>query len=138
MTAQMNPVLHTVVLPSPDSHPSDTPTRRLLGQLGHEVARASSPDHALELLSTDHTDLLVIDVANQNSNRELLSLLAGAPESIMPAEVAIYTDAVDSQLREMSRHLSASKVHLFVKPLHMHGLLSVLRQMERGTTAGAV
>ncbi|MGD0540853.1 MAG: hypothetical protein ABSB33_04970 [Tepidisphaeraceae bacterium] len=130
MTAQLRSGFRAVVLPSPDAHPQDTPTRRLLGELGHEVARAASPEHAMELINSDHTDLLVVDIA-QSANRELFESLCELPESKRPDQVAVFTDSIDSQFREWRRRVAPSQVHVFLKPLHMHGLLGVLRQMER-------
>jgi hypothetical protein len=130
MTAQIRAALRAVVLPSTDAYPQDTPTRRLLGQLGHDVSRADSPDHAIALINSDHTDLLVVDVSNC-ANRDLFESLSEMPESKRPDQVAIFSDTLDFQLREWSRKISPTQVHVFLKPLHMHGLLSVLRQMER-------
>ena len=130
MTAQIRAALRAVVLPSGDAYPQDTPTRRLLGQLGHDVTRANSPNHAMELINSDHTDLLVVDVTN-NANRDLFDSLSELPESKRPDEVAVFSDSVDLQLREWRRTISPTHVHVFLKPLHMHGLLTVLRQMER-------
>ena len=132
--------LRAVVLPSPDSYPLDTPTRRLLKELGHEVDRAATPEHALELLHNEHTDLLVVDLTNNNINRQLIDSMEEMPEDKRPSQIAIYTDAMDSQLREFRRKCSPAKVHVFLKPLHMHGLLNVVRNMEKkrlGQKAGA-
>ena len=131
MTAQMRAAFRAVVLPASEPPPSyDTPTRRLLGELGHDVARAASPDHAMKLIASDHTDLLVVDISNSN-NRELLDSLADLPESQRPDQVAIFSDTGDVSLRELRRKAAPSHFHVFLKPLHMHGLLGVLRQMER-------
>jgi DNA-binding NtrC family response regulator len=131
MMASPRTALRAVVLPAPESRLQDTPTRRLLGELGHDVARAETADHALELLSADHTDLLVVDLTNENANTQLISSLPELPEGKRPMEVAIYTDAISSQLRDFRLSYSPSHVHIFLKPLHMHGLLGVLRSMER-------
>jgi DNA-binding NtrC family response regulator len=130
MTAQMRAAFRAVVLSANDTHAYDTPTRRLLGELGHDVMRAASPDHALELIESDYTDLLVVDVSNRG-NRELLDCLEALPESKRPAQVAVFCDTGDVSLRELRRKAAPSHVHVFLKPLHMHGLLGVLRQMER-------
>ena len=130
MMAQIRSTMRAVILPSPDAYPQDTPTRRLLGQLGHEVARAASPDHAMQLMNSDHTDLLVVDISN-SANRELFDALSEMPASKRPNQVAVFSDSIDSQLREWRRKVAPCHVHVFLKPLHMHGLLNVLRQMER-------
>jgi CheY-like chemotaxis protein len=131
MTAQLRSALRAVVLPSPDVSSQDTPTRRLLNELGHDVTRAESPEHALQLLSSDYTDLLVIDVTNNNENCDLVASLIDLPEEKRPDQVAIFSDSIDAQLRDLHRKISPSHVHVFLKPLHMHGLLNVLRTMER-------
>ena len=131
MMAQPRLALRAVVLPAPDIHPHDTPTRKLLGELGHDVARADTPDQALELLSSDHTDLLVMDVTNENANTQLIEGLLDLPEGKRPMQVAVYTDAISTRLRDFRRSFSPSQVHIFLRPLHMHGLLGVLRNMER-------
>jgi DNA-binding NtrC family response regulator len=136
MTAQLPSVLRAVVLPSPEAHTHDTPTRRLLGELGHDVARAISPAHALKLMNSDHTDLLVVDITN-SQNRDLIDALFNMPASKRPDQVAVFSDTIDSQLRELRRGVAPTQVHIFLKPLHMHGLLNVLRQMEREHSAKA-
>lgn len=130
MTAQLRSAFRAVILPSSDAHPQDTPTRRLLGELGHEVSRAKSADHAMELLNSDHTDLLVVDITG-GANRDLFESLCELSEGKRPDQVAVFTDSIDSQLRDWRRRVSPSHVHVFLKPLHMHGLLGVLRQMEQ-------
>ncbi len=131
MMAQPRSALRAVVLPAPETKLQDTPTRRLLGELGHDVARAETPDHAIELLSHDHTDLLVVDVTNENQNTQLIDSLAMLPDDKRPVQVAIYTDAISARLRDFRRTYAHSQVHIFLRPLHMHGLLGVLRNMER-------
>jgi len=117
------------VVTSPEGGTLDSPTRRLLGGLGHDVTRAMSPDHALELVNSDHTDLLVVDITN-DANRELLDSISELPESKRPGAVLVFTDASDAKLREWQRTMAPTHVHVFVKPLHMHGLLNVLRRLE--------
>jgi DNA-binding NtrC family response regulator len=137
MMAQIRSAMRAVVLPSPDAYAQETPTRRLLDELGHDVTRAASPDHAMQLLRSDRTDLLVVDISNGNSNRTLFDSLSELPESKRPGEVAVFSDAQDGQLREFRRKIAPSHVHVFFKPLHMHGLLNVLRQMEAKIPAKA-
>src|ERR1700683_2783908 len=131
MMSPAKSAIRAIVLPSPDTFAADTPTRRLLGELGHDVTRAATPNHATELMNADHTDLLVVDVTNNNANRQLFDSLIDMPESQRPGEVAICTDETDIALPHPRRKMSPSHVHVFLKPLHMHGLLHVLRQMER-------
>jgi DNA-binding NtrC family response regulator len=139
MMTQMR-ALRAVVLPAPDMAMQDTPTRRLLNELGHDVTRASTPDHAIELINADHTDLLVVDLTNNTLNQQIIDSLEELPESKRPEQVAIFTDAIDMKVRDYRKKFSPAKVHVFFKPLHMHGLLGVLRTMEkkhRSETAGA-
>jgi len=131
MTTQLRSALRAVVVQAPDAYLEDTPTRRLLGELGHDVARALSSEHAVELLNADHTDLLVIDITNNNINRNLLDALSEMPQSKRPEQVAVFSDSLDVQVRDLRRRLAPTQVHLYLTPLHMHGLLNVLRQMER-------
>ncbi len=118
-----------MVLPTSDALAYDTPTYRLLGDLGHDVTCAGSPGQALELINSEHTDLLVVDVTN-GSNREVFQSLMDLPESKHPAQIAVFSDNIDGPLREWRRK-SPAHVHVFLKPLHVHGLLTVLRQMDR-------
>jgi DNA-binding NtrC family response regulator len=131
MTTQLRSALRAVVLAAPDAYLEDTPTRRLLGELGHDVTRALSPSHAVDLLNADHTDLLVMDITNNNINRDLLDALSDMPQSKRPDQVAVFSDSLDVQLRDLRSRLAPTQVHLYFKPLHMHGLLNVLRQIER-------
>lgn len=131
MTTPDRSSLRAVVLPSPDAYPLDTPTRRLLKELGHDVERAITPDHAIELMNSEHTDLLVVDLTNNNLNRQVIDSMLDMPEEKRPGQMAIFTDAMDSQLREFRRKFSPAHVHVFIKPLHMHGLLNVVRNMEK-------
>src|ERR1700683_893944 len=126
MTSQLRSALRTVVLPAPDAYVEDTPARRLLGEFGHEVARAQSPDHAVELLCAEHTDLLVMDITNNNRNRQLLAALSDMPLSKRPEQIAVFVDSLDVQLRDLRQRLAPTQVHMFFEPLHMHGLLNVL------------
>ena len=84
----------------------------------------------MELLNSDHTDLLVVDITG-GANRDLFESLCELSEGKRPDQVAVFTDSIDSQLRDWRRRVSPSHVHVFLKPLHMHGLLGVLRQMEQ-------
>jgi len=73
---------------------------------------------------------LVVDISD-SANRELFDALSEMPASKRPNQVAVFSDSIDVQLREWRRKVAPCHVHVFLKPLHMHGLLNVLRQMER-------
>src|ERR1700689_1654629 len=120
MTVEDRATFRSVILPA-EKLPSGYRVRELLSDLGHEVAPADTVDQAMDLLQHDQTDLLVIDVSNGNRNRELIDRLAGLPVSARPREVAIFTDCSDEGLRALRSRIKPSKVHIFVKPLHMHG-----------------
>jgi two-component SAPR family response regulator len=104
---------------------------RLLDELGHEVAPANSPRHAMDLLEKEQADLLIVDVSGSAVNREFLSLVAEMPEGIRPRQLAIFSDSLDESLRGLRTRIKPSKLHIYLKPLHMHGLLTVLRRLDQ-------
>ncbi|HMB94872.1 MAG TPA: hypothetical protein VKK61_02415 [Tepidisphaeraceae bacterium] len=105
------------------------PAFRLLNDLGHDVSSAVSTDQALEMLQHDGADLVVVD-ADRPEQREFVSRLNNIPEDQQP-QVAIFSDALDDSLSVMVNKLDrAANVHVLLKPLHMHGLLNMLRNIE--------
>jgi len=130
MTSLSPIALNVVILPAPDAHPDDTPTRRLLGGLGHNVTRARSPEQAMQILADEAVDLLVVDITNGKENRLLVNRLADLPVASRPHELAIFSDHADDSLTGLRQKISGTHVHVLLKPLHMHGLLKVLRQLE--------
>lgn len=129
MTVEARATLRSVILPA-ENAPVASQAGRLLNDLGHDVSRADSPEQAMELLRHDQVDLLVVDVSASARNREFLHKLVELPDISRPREVAIFNDMADDTLRSMRTRLRPSHVHIFLKPLHMHGLLSVLRCMD--------
>jgi CheY-like chemotaxis protein len=113
-----------------EAAPYASRTGQLLNDLGHDVAGAESPEHALELLEEEQADLFVVDVSNSGRNRALLERLVDLPADIRPRELAIFSDSSDEMLRGLRSRLKPSRVHIFLKPLHMHGLLNILRKLE--------
>jgi len=130
MTTVSPTSLRVVILPAPDAHPDDTPTRRLLGGLGHNVSRARSPEQARQMLLAEAVDLLVVDITNAKENQQLIHQLADLPMESRPHELAIFSDHADEFLSGLRKKVGGTHVHVLLKPLHMHGLLKVLRQLE--------
>jgi CheY-like chemotaxis protein len=119
--------LRTVIF----NHETDAPISpeyRLLNQLGHEVATAGSAQEAVQLLQTEHTDLVVVD-ADAAEQQEFVNRLNDLPAEQSPRQVAIFTDAIDDSLTSLVRRLERTRVHVLMRPLHMHGLLGVLRSI---------
>jgi hypothetical protein len=73
--------------------------------------------------------LLVVDISNSPRNRDFVNRLTELPQDSRPRELAIFSDAMDETLRGLRGRIKPCKVHIFLKPLHMHGLLSVLRHL---------
>jgi hypothetical protein len=132
MTISDHPTLRAVILPAGAVRVEDLAARRLLKDLGHTVAGAGTPNQALELLNQDDTDLLIVDVTDSQENRAFVDRLADLPDPHRPREVAIFSNWIDKSLDQLRKRLEPSRVHVFLKPLHMHGLLTVLRQMDHG------
>jgi len=137
MTVEDRATLKAVIVAS-ESASAAHRAGKLLGDFGLDVSEAESPARALELLLQEPADLLVVDVCNSIENREFIDRLIELPITARPRELAIFSDMLDDQLRGLRSRLRPTKVHVFLTPLHMHGLLGVLRQMERqGQPAGA-
>jgi len=100
---------------------------KLLSEYGHEVASVRSPEQALGLLQDEDTDLLVVDVSNSGNNTAFLNRLADMSAGVRPRSVVIFADRADENLSALRRRL---RWHVLFKPLHLHGLLSVLRQLD--------
>lgn len=129
MTVEDRATIKAIVLPA-EASTSANRAGQLLIDSGHEVASAQSPDEALEMLQSEEADLLVVDVTNSPENRGFVSQLPNLNADDLPRELAIFSDTMDEVLRGLRKRISPCKVHIFLKPLHMHGLLGVLRQLE--------
>lgn len=129
MTVEDRATFRSVIL-SAEAVPSAYRAGQILNDLGHDVSPASSPAHAMDLLQREPTDLLIVDVSSSLRNREFVNHLSDLPASARPRELAIFSDVADETLRSLRARIKPSKVHIFLKPLHMHGLLSVLRQLR--------
>jgi hypothetical protein len=137
MVASERAVLRAVILPSDRSQRGLSPTGRLLSDLGINALPANSPDEARQLLSEGLADLLVVDVAGSVENALFAKSLGDLPVDQLPREISIFTDNQDIQIRALRTKLAPAHVHIFLKPLHVHGLLGILRQMSPLETAPA-
>lgn len=103
-------------------------TSKLLTDLGHRVDPAANASEAMHLLRSGKTDLLVVDLP-AGDETDVLEQLALLPVDHHPGEVAVFSDAASDAVAAV-RTRRTRKVHVFFKPLHMHGLLNVLRGLE--------
>lgn len=82
------------------------------------------------MLQDEPADLVVVD-ADRAGQREFVSRLSSLPADQQPRQLAIFSDTLDDSLATLSHKLSPARVHVLLKPLHMHGLLGVLRHIEQ-------
>jgi CheY-like chemotaxis protein len=129
MTAQDQLTLKTIILHSQSSDATGLAAYRLLNDLGHDVATTASAEQAVELLQHDRADLVVID-ADRIGQSDFVTRLSSLPADQQPRQVAIFSDALDDSLKSLTSKVQRSRVHVLLKPLHMHGLLGVLRNIE--------
>ena len=129
MTAQEQLILKTLLIHNHAVDASSSPAYRLLSDLGHEVATSDSAAQAVELLQHSHPDLVVID-ADRDGQSDFVSRLSKLPNDQQPRLVAIFSDSIDERLSNLVDRIERGNVHLLLKPLHMHGLLKVLRNIE--------
>ncbi len=135
MSVQEHVTLRAVILPSGYPMPEEAPTNKLLSDLGHTVVSAATADEALGLLKNDPTDILVIDVTDSPENRNLIDRLGELPTGRRPKELAIFSERSEERFRKLKAIIAPSHVHVFLKPLHMHGLLNVLRRLDPASSA---
>jgi len=137
MTLEDRDTLRAVIV-SAESATAAQRAGKLLDEMGLDVAQARTVDHALGLLEEDPTDLLVVDISNSPMNRKFVESLADLPLSSRPRQLAIFSEIMDEELRRLRARMRPTKVHVFLKPLHMHGLLGVLRHLDcQGQVASA-
>jgi len=84
----------------------------------------------MQMLLADPVDLLVIDITNAKDNQQLVHQLADLPMASRPHELAIFSDHADEFLTGLRKKVGGTHVHVLLKPLHVHGLLKILRQLE--------
>jgi CheY-like chemotaxis protein len=105
------------------------PEYLLLNGLGHEVAATSSAGQAVEMLQSDRADLVIID-SDRVSQTDFMAHLTGLPADQQPERVAIFTDSMDESMEKLTQQLPDARVQVLLKPMHMHGLLRILRNIE--------
>ncbi len=138
MNVQEHTTLRAVILPSGYQLPEEAPTNRLLMDLGHTVLSAANADQAMRILRDDPTDILIVDVTDSAENRRLIDRLGELPAGSRPRELAIFTERGDDRFRKLQASIAPSHVHVFLKPLHMHGLLNVLRRLDTASSESSV
>ncbi|HMO25349.1 MAG TPA: hypothetical protein PKB10_03700 [Tepidisphaeraceae bacterium] len=103
------------------------PVHRLLEGIGHEVepATVGQLDHALE---SDRAELVVVDLEGSADEADVARRIASLPADRRPKHVAFLTDTPD-----LARALPASgpHFHVFVRPLHMYGLVNVIKRIHQ-------
>jgi CheY-like chemotaxis protein len=131
MTAQDQSTLRTIILQT--SRLDETPAARLLSQLGHDVTASTSAADAIQLIQTDRADLVVIDAEKIEEAQPLVDRISALDESQRPKVVAVLTDrgADLARLRRGGAEATSPRVRVFLKPLHMHGLLDIVKRLER-------
>ena len=141
MMAMLDQVATRTIFVHPNSDPANLwPTHRLLADLGHEVTSMSTLDEALRVMREDSVDLLILEEpskAEAGFRENELQRIRALPASQQPREVAIFSDRPSdrSNLKDMGRQSSSPRVHILLKPLHMHGLLHLVRNLEHRTGA---
>ena len=134
MTAQDQSTLRTIILQT--SRLDETPAARLLTQLGHEVTPSTSAADVIQLIQTDPTDLVVIDAEKVQEAQPLVDRISELDENQRPKVVAVLSDHGQDMLARLRRGGATSpRVRVFLKPLHMHGLLDIVKRLERSALA---
>ena len=131
--ATLDQVAMRTIFVHPNSDPANLwPTHRLLADLGHEITSTNTLEEALRLMrEEDFTDLLILEEppkAEASFREEELRQIRSLPTSQQPREVAIFSDRPKDF--RTTRQSGAPRVHVLVKPLHMHGLLQVIRHLD--------
>jgi DNA-binding NtrC family response regulator len=129
MTAQDQLTLKTIILHGQSVDAGGLPEYRLLNELGHDVSVTPSAQRAVQWLQSDRADLVVVD-SDRAGQTDFVSRLASLPADQQPRQIAIFSDAMDESLTHLAERVQRSRVHVLLKPLHMHGLLKVLRSIE--------
>jgi DNA-binding response OmpR family regulator len=140
MMATLDQVATRTIFVHPNSDPANLwPTHRLLADLGHEVSSLSTLDEAMRVMRDDPVDLLILEepAKSEAGYREHeLEQIRSLPASQQPREVAIFSDRPGPF--EQTRQAGMPRVHILLKPLHMHGLLHVVRQLHSRVSATSI
>lgn len=136
MTAQEQTTLRTIILQT--SRLDTTPAGMLLSGLGHQVTPSSSSVDALRELQTDGADLVVVDMDKSDETAALMRRLGEVEPGQRPRAIAVLADhAVDPSQDVTEQIDDLPPVRVFLKPLHLHGLLGLVKKLERGASATA-
>lgn len=108
---------------------------KLLRDRGHRVDISDSVAELSRLSKDVPLDLLVVDSTLSGTEATYLEDLAAVHWTTPPREVAVLSDSENLSVRDLRARLRRSAVHLFLKPLHLHGLLRVLRKAEEALVA---
>jgi len=113
-------------------------TEKLLEQLGHDVQPARSAKEALHLLHTNRIDLLVLDSGDEAQSAELISEIFDtfSPED-QPRQMAVFSRSPSAALQSLRQRTSPLRVHIFFEPLHVHGLLNVIKSLDNAQAGSA-
>ena len=130
MTAQDQSTLRIIILQLTRAAATSS-AGRLLVDLGHEVTPAPLADDAIRHLETERTDLVVIDADQLFDALDVLDRIGRLDPDLHPRVVAVLTDRGDTALAGLTRKVLSSRLRVFLKPLHLHGLLNVVRKLER-------
>lgn len=128
----------TVLLYPADEHAVRVTTHRLLQDLGHDVTFTTGVEEVLAMLRQSPADLLIVDeswrdVAQAPDRRSsLISKIGDLPAACRPRAVAIFADDSEADApAQPGLAAPGSRVHVFIKPYHIHGLLALLRKLAK-------
>ena len=140
MMATLDQVATRTIFVHPNSDPANLwPTHRLLADLGHEVTSKSTLEEALRLMREDPIDLLILEEPPKSPasvREQALQQIRALPMAQRPREVAIFSDRPGEP--DQSRQTGTPRVHVLLKPLHMHGLLQILRHLDARVSSAAI
>jgi CheY-like chemotaxis protein len=128
MTAPTQTTLRTLVLQT--SRLDTSPAGKLLADLGHSVTSSTSSVDALRQLQSDGADLLVIDIGKADETPMIVQRLNELDPPHRPKAIAVLIDRtqpIDSTIANRPD----VRVNVFLKPLHLHGLLRLVKRLER-------
>lgn len=104
------------------------PVHRLLEGIGHDVepTTADQLSHALE---GERAELVVVDLEGSADEADVARQIASLPADRRPKHVAFLTDTADLASTLPASH--APRFHVFVRPLHMYGLVNVIKRIHQ-------
>ena len=108
------------------------PTHRLLRDRGHSVTSTESLDEAIEQMDHETVDLLIIEQPERSADdfeHKAMEKIQSLPLDQQPRDVAFI--ALRSDVAERMPSLIGPRVHVLLKPLHVHAMLHMLRNLEK-------